>query len=288
MALVSAVAFAGSTSLQHQAAQGAPPETTGALALVRHLLGRPVWLVGQALAVVGLVLHGAALHVGSIALVQPIVISGVVLAVPVRSALSRRWPWPREMAAVIVTAAGLTAFLVASSPQGGTDAPAQAPALVITLICVLLSAGAILLNRMVSDPTRSAFLLGVASGVLFGVVAGLMKSVLNEATNGFGALLSSWTTWALIVLGCTAVVTNQLAYRSARLSASMPVLNVVDGLVAVVFGVLSYREVLRHSATYVVIELLAFAAITVGLVIVAGLDERESTNRAEPVPVAED
>lgn len=276
MAFVSAIAFAGSTSLQHQAAETAPSEVSGALALVRHLLGRPVWLVGQVLAVLGLVLHAAALHLGSIALVQPIVVSGVVLAVPVRSALSRRWPWPRELLAVAITAIGLTVFLVASSPAGGTDAPAQGPALAICTLSVALAAAAILLSRRLTDATGRAFLLGIASGVLFGAVAGLMKSVVNEgAQGGVPALLASWTTWALVVLGCTAVVTNQHAYRCARLSASMPVLNVVDGLVAVLFGVLSYGEVLRHSPMLVSIEVLAFAAISLGLVVVARLEQRE-------------
>jgi drug/metabolite transporter (DMT)-like permease len=274
VALLGAVAFAGSTSLQHQAAQGAPPAAVGPLALLGHLLGRPVWLIGQVLAIAGLVLHAAALHLGSLAVVQPIVISGVVLAVPVRSALSRRWPWPRELAGVMITAVGLTVFLVAASPSGGSDAPRNGPALAVCAVSVALAVAALLLARTVTDATRSAFLLGIASGVMFGAVAGLMKSVVYEGTTGgVPALLTSWTTWALIVLGCAAVVTNQQAYRYARLSASMPVLNVVDGVVAVVFGLVAYNEVLRHSPLFVTIEVLAFGAISLGLVVVSRLDD---------------
>jgi hypothetical protein len=280
IAAASAVCFAGSTSLQHQAAQHAPTAVQGSLALVRHLLRRPLWVVGQVLAIIGLVLHAAALHLGSIAVVQPIVISGVVLAVPVRSALGGRWPWPRELVAVLFAAVGLTVFLVAANPTGGTDAPQQVPAVVICVLGVALAVGAGMLARVVASPTRSAFLLGVAAGVLFGLVAGLMKSFLYDATHGVLQLLTSWTTWALAVLGIVAVVTNQHAYRFARLSASMPVLNVVDGVVALVFGVVAFQEVLRHSPFFLTIQIIGFAAIAAGLIIVSVLDEGDTSARS--------
>jgi drug/metabolite transporter (DMT)-like permease len=278
IAVASAICFAGSTSLQHQAAQDAPSAVHGSVALVLHLLRRPLWLVGQVLAIVGLVLHAAALHIGSIAVVQPIVISGVVLAVPVRSALGGRWPWPREIVAVLFAAVGLTVFLVAANPAGGSDAPRQVPALLICLVGVALAAAAGLSARLVVSPTRSAFLLGTAAGVLFGLVAGLMKSFLYDATHGDVLhLLTSWTTWALAVLGVVAVVTNQHSYRFARLSASMPVLNVVDGVVALVFGVVAFHEVLRHSPFFLTVQVLGFAAIAVGLIIVSLLEEHDTS-----------
>jgi hypothetical protein len=285
IAAASALCFAGSTSLQHQAAQSAPTAVRGSIALVLHLVRRPVWLIGQVLAIIGLVLHAAALHIGSIAVVQPIVISGVVLAVPVRSALGGRWPWPREILAVLFAAAGLTVFLVAANPSGGTAAPQQVPALLICTVGVALAVGAGLLARATANPTRSAFLLGVAAGVLFGLVAGLMKSFLYDVSQGsVAAVLTSWTTWALAVLGVVAVVTNQHAYRFARLSASMPVLNVVDGVVALVFGVVAFDEVLRHSPLFIGIEVLGFVAIAVGLIIIGRLEE-EASPAAGAVPV---
>jgi hypothetical protein len=282
LALVGAVTFAGSTSVQHHAAENAPHGLRGAFALVRHLVQQPLWLVGQVLAVAGLALHAAALHLGSVTVVQPIIISGVVLAVPIRSALSRRWPWPREMIAVCIAAVGLTAFLVASKPSGGRDAPLPEPAILVTAAGVALAVLAGLSSRLARHPTRRSFLLGVAAGALFGVVAGLMKAVLEVLTHdGLLATLASWTTWALVVLGCAAVITNQHAYRLARLSASMPVLNVVDGVVAIAFGYFAFREVPRHSPLFLAIEVLAFGAISVGLVVVARLEDEQVEGQEE-------
>jgi drug/metabolite transporter (DMT)-like permease len=285
-AVASAIAFAGSTSLQHRAVQQTAARTSGSTSLIGQLLARPVWLTGQVLAVVGLLLHATALNAGSVLVVQPIVISGVVLAVPVRSALERRWPWPRELIAVCVTAVGLTVFLIASSPTGGRTTPRTGPAALICLGCALVAGVAVLVARTVRNPVQAAFLLGMASGVLFGAVAGLIKAVvylgLHHSVTG---LLTSWTTWTLIVLGGTGVVINQLAYRLARLSASMPVLNVLNGVVSVVFGVVGYSEVLRHSATQLGFEVLAFALVTVGLFIVAHLADGEPAARPEQQPV---
>ncbi len=284
IAIVSAVTFAGSTSVQHHAAHGAPPALRTIVAFVRYLVGHPVWLAGQVLAVVGLALHATALHLGTIAVVQPIVISGVVLAVPFRSALSGRWPWPREILAVGIAAVGLTVFLVASQPTSGNRAPYMLPAALVCGGCVVLTVAAAGASRLVRKANHRALLLGVAAGVLFGAVAGLMKSVLYDATHGNPLLLlTSWTAWALIVLGLSAVVLNQVAYRAAPLSASMPVLNVVDGVVALLFGLVAFDEIPRHSPLQLTVEVLAFAAIAAGLWLVARLEHDEApTPSADP------
>jgi hypothetical protein len=52
-------------------------------------------------------------------------------------------------------------------------------------------------------------------------------------------MLHSWAAWAVPVAG---VVINQRAYRAARLSASMPILNIVDVIVALVCIAIGLRR----------------------------------------------
>jgi drug/metabolite transporter (DMT)-like permease len=281
LALSSALTFAVSTSVQHQAAEGAPDSARGALGLVRYLLRRPAWLIGQVLAVVGFAMHAAALHFGPIALVQPIVISGIVFAVPVRAAISRRLPSRQEVQAVTLTALGLAVFLVASDPTAGDDAGLGAAPVTLTLLGVAVAAGAALAARIKAEPLRKAFFLGVASGVLFGLVAGLLKLTLQElADGGVVRMLTVWPTWALIVVGIGGVLGNQMAYRAARLSASMPVLNIVDGLVALGFGFLVFSEVPRHSPLYLAVEVVALLFVGTGLWLLARFEEEEQVTPA--------
>ncbi len=91
-AACSAAGFALSTSLQHMAADRAPEATQGTHRLLAHLARRPWWVVGQFVAVGSFALHALALRLGALVVVQPVVVSGIVLAVPVSAALARRLP----------------------------------------------------------------------------------------------------------------------------------------------------------------------------------------------------
>src|SRR5690349_9554704 len=179
-----AATFAFSTSVQHHA-NSSVPHGTGTVVMLLHLARRPAWLLGQFLALAAFGLHAWALHSGPLAIVQPIIISGIVWAVPARAAMSRRLPTRAELLAVALTAGGLAAFLVASNPTPGDHVTRNLTAATITVAGVVTGviayAGAAL-NR--AHAGRRALLLGVTSGVLFGLVAGLLKMALNALHDG--------------------------------------------------------------------------------------------------------
>lgn len=280
LAWLSAATFALSTSAQHFAAQDAPSSVRGAVRLVGYLLGRPSWLVGQVLAVAGFALHALALQHGPIAVVQPIVISGIVLAVPARAAISRRLPSAREVRAVALTALGLAVFLVASNPTSGVAGGLGGRPLTFVAAGVLLAVVVALAARLTDRPDRRALLFGATSGVLFGLVAGLLKLTIQTlAQDGVWRMLVVWPTWGLVVIGGAGVVTNQVAYRGARLSASMPVLNIVDGIVALAFGFIVFAEVPRHTPLLLLVEIASLGGVAAGLWLVARLEEAVAPGR---------
>jgi hypothetical protein len=284
LALLSAATFAISTSVQHQVAGTAPESARGPVGLIVHLFSRPWWVIGQVFAVVGFGLHAMALHYGQIAVVQPIVISGIVFAVPARAAISRRLPSRSEVQAVSLTALGLAVFLVASNPTPGLDSGLGARAFVLSGAGVAAAVLAAMVARGSARASRRAFLLGVTSGVLFGLVAGLLKMSLQElAAGGVVRMLTVWPTWAMVVVGGAGVVTNQVAYRIARLSTSMPVLNIVDGLVALTFGFFVFQEVPRHSPLFILIQVAALACVAMGLWVVARLEDEPVEHEIERV-----
>jgi hypothetical protein len=275
LALLCASFFAVSSSVQHRAAQEAPESAKGLLGLLAYLIRQPAWLVGQFLAVCAFALHAAALHSGAIAVVQPIVVSGIVWAVPARAALSRRWPSAGELRAVLVTATGLAVFLVASNPSAGTDAGLGLGTVTFVLVGVVLAAAAnVVASRVRDDPRRKAFFLGVVGGVLFGLVAGMLKLALQELnTGGVAGLLTAWPTYGLLVAGAGGVLTNQRAYRTAGLSASMPALNIVNGLTSLTFGFTVFNEVPRHSPLFLALEAGALGCMAFGLLMLIRLEE---------------
>lgn len=275
VALVSASGFACSTSLQHREAAGAPESTDGAGRLMRYLLSRPLWLLGIVAGAASFSLHALALRLGPLALVQPVMISGVVLAVPVRAALDRRRPSRPEVAAVATTAAGLALFVVASAPRASGSTPHDGRATLLTLgglVLVLLTTG---FARRLRPPGARGFLLGIAAGVLFGVTAGLVKLIVTNLDPAQPVrLITTWPLWALLCVGLCGTAVNQRAYQAAPLSMSMPVLNIVSPLVALLFGWAVFEEKIAHTPAAVAAMAVASACMLVGLVRIARLSER--------------
>jgi len=265
VAFASTCGFALSTSLQHRSAGLTPTSVRSSFGVLRFVVTQRAWLLGIAIGGVAFVLHALALKLGAIALVQPIMIAGVVLAVPVRAALDRSLPSRRELGSVVITAVGLATFLVLANPVPSTTAPDRQAALLGTLLCLAAAAGMSAVSARAEHPRTRAMLLGVSAGILFGLVAAMIKLVVNDLGDGPAALLSSWPLWALVGAGVCGTAINQHAYQVAPLSMSMPVLNIVDVLVAIGLGAWVFGEPPAHDPITLVVQAAALARMAVGL-----------------------
>jgi len=269
IAAASAVGFALSSSLQHRANEKlvATHPGGGHLAV---LLRRPWWVVGQVLALTSFTLHAVALRIGLLVVVQPVIVSGIVLAVPVRAALERRIPAAREIGMVALTAAGLSLFLVSANPSAHDDSPRAGTAAVVAAVGALVALGVVRLASGRPDLTR-AHLYGAAAGLLFGLTAGLVKLATTISASAHGAvgqlwaLLTAWPTWAVVVVGICGVSLNQRAYRCGPLSASIVILNIVDVLVAIGFGIVVFHEHPASSVLAILGQLVGIVVIVIGL-----------------------
>jgi cytochrome b561 len=120
-------------------------------------------------------------------------------------------------------------------------------------------------RRRSGRPLVRGVLLATASGILFGLVAGLLKLSTLGASQGVLHLLSRWPTWALIAVGVGAILLNQRAYQATRLSVSTPVLNICQLVVSLTFGLAVFRERLFTSPLVVVAEVLGLAVMVLGV-----------------------
>lgn len=271
VALAAAVAFGWSTALMHHSASGAPA-AAGLRALLMHVVRQWRWLIGMAASLAGLVLHAVALHLGSLVVVQPLVVMGLVFSFLFRAALDHHLPSRRTMGWVVLTAVGLTLFLLAvgGTPTGG-DRGAGAGTI------VMLGAGAVVVATALVAASRSAentgFFLGVAGGVVFGLIGGTLKATTDVAAQGLFALLTSWQAYLLVGLGASGFLLNQRAYQAAPLSRSLPVANTVNPLVAVVFGIVAFGERPPEDLAAIVAEVLGLAAVLVGVFSLARTEE---------------
>jgi hypothetical protein len=210
-------------------------------------------------------LHAAALRHGSLAIVQPVVVSAIVFAVFIRAALDRRLPARKELAWAACTWAGLALFIGALPSGTAQHAADDGTARVFFVGGIVITDMAVLLAQATTTPARRGLLLGGAAGVLFGLIAGLVKVLIAQSGIGMPAVLGQWTLWGILMLGAGALLLNQLAYQAARLSVIMPVLNMVDVVVAIGFGSAVFGE--RHliSPAQLIAEIAGLFAIGVGV-----------------------
>lgn len=273
--LCSAGGYALSSVVQHRVARSAPPGTGLRLGLLHDLARRPAWLLGLLIASAAFAAHALALSLGEIAVVQPLLVSGLLFALPASVLLDRRRPSLTEWSWAFVLVAGLALFLTAANPTAGS-VPSDTDRLGVLIAAgsAIAAAVAFFGSRMGSQKAAAAY--GLAAGVTYGLTAALIKEVTRIASRGPFGLVTSWPVYALITIGAFALVLNQVAYQAGPLAASLPPMTMADPIVAVIVGVLVFDEHLAHSPATIVLEGLSVAAVCISTIRVA----RSTSNAA--------
>ena len=126
-ALGSALLYALASVLQQRAARAVPPERSMRISLLTTLLARPLWVVGVLADVGGFLLQFYALDRGSLVLVQPLLVSGLLFALPLGAVLSKQRMRAPDWIGAACVMVGLSVFLVVANPDRGTNEASTAP-----------------------------------------------------------------------------------------------------------------------------------------------------------------
>ncbi|MFE9324823.1 DMT family transporter [Nocardia sp. NPDC052278] len=269
-ALIAALLFAVAAVAQQHAAAAVPEDES----LMRSLLRNPRWWGGIIGDAGGYAMQVAALTLGAVLLVQPILVSMLVFALPLSARINRRRITPRTWATAVALAAALAAFLIIGDPtEGNTNAPLRdwIPPLA-ALLGVLAVAVAVGLGT--SDPTRRALLFGTAGGALFGLAAALTEYVTELFDGGLTHVLGSWQTWALVASGLIGLYIQQRAFQSGPLVASLPAVTIAEPLAAAFIGITVLDERFRTDH-------IGYAVITVAVIIMCATTIQLSRAQAD-------
>ncbi|HMC53193.1 MAG TPA: DMT family transporter, partial [Acidimicrobiales bacterium] len=144
-ALGAAVLYALASVLQHRAAAAQPPERALRVGLLVGLLARRMWLAGIGADIAAYALQFVALSGGSLVLVQPLLVSGLLFAVPLSVALHRCRPTAIDWGGSALVVGGLATFLVVAQPGRG-EAAMSGGAWAVLLVATLLPALALALG----------------------------------------------------------------------------------------------------------------------------------------------
>jgi drug/metabolite transporter (DMT)-like permease len=269
LALVAALLFAFGTVLQQKEAQEVSDDDARKAGFLLRLARRPVWLAGMAADGIGYGAQAAALGIGRIVVVQPLLATTVVFALPLGARILGQPIRRREVLAALAVTAGLGVFLVVADPQGGredaTTAAWFASFGVAAAVCVPL----VLAGRRASTPAMKATLLGIATGVLWGLSAGLTKAVVEDLDEGVLSLLGDWHLYALAVVGWASLTLAQASLQAGALAPAVATQAALDPIASVLLGTLAFEETLHHGALGVAGSLAGFVAMVGGIVVLA-------------------
>jgi drug/metabolite transporter (DMT)-like permease len=265
-ALAAGCTFAVGSVLQQDAARQAPKEMSLSWRLLVDLAHRPRWLAGIGMDVGSFGLQALALAFGPIALVQPLLVTGILFSVP----LSVRWRGKRmgpvEWGGTAAVAAGLSLFLVAASPQEGVPQTSFSTWLLVLIAAGGLMAVMIIAGRVATGAVRAS-LWAVAAGAAFGVLAALTKTSTWLLGQGAEAFFTAWQPYAMAGAAIAGVICQQSAFQAAPLPASMPVMDSVEPTVAVLIGVFAFAESLSTTGLALAGEAVGICALIAGIVV---------------------
>jgi hypothetical protein len=279
LAILAAALFALAAVLQQRAAVTAGDGGGMGLAFFLDLVRHPVWLLGTASLLVGYAVQGAALGKGRLVIIQPLLVTTVVFALPLGVLLTHQVVTRRDWAAAAGVVAALATFIVVGAPAAGVDDAPDWQWAVSLAVVVLLSAGALVIGRR-ARPARRAAALGTAAGMLFGISASLAKPVVEEFDEGLAVVAGDWRAWALCAAGLVAFLVQQGALATGQLAPAVATTSLANPVVASIVGILILEERLAGGPLR---KAVAIAALVVAALCAIALAEHDQERAGEEV-----
>ncbi len=267
LALLAALSFAlGSVlqqkgTLQTKAGEGDPR-------FLGEILRKPVWLAGGMLQVTGWILQAAALVDGSLVIVQSLCALSLVFALPLGARLTDQKVGRRSIIGALATLFGIIVFLAIGQPQGGVTQPEASAWLVsglfVAVIIILIASQA-----RKRRGTTAAVLFATAAGLCYAFQAAVTKVFVNQLGNGVAYLLTSWTTYALIISALVGFAMQQSALKTGYLAPAMAASNATTLIASALLGVIVFGETLSNGQGLLIPAVIGLGMAVAGVVMLA-------------------
>lgn len=264
--LIAGGCFALAGVLQQEVASGRPEEEAMSFRLLKALARQPMWLGGIMLAMLAYAFQALALAFGPLSLVQPLIVSELLFAIPLSARLHRMRLHSREWLGAGAVTGGLALALVAARPSEG-DPVASALQWLITLTAIgtviaLVLAG----SRYVGEPVRTS-LIALAGGATMGTQSALLAATIHVIPEGAAAVFTAWETYLLVATSAAGLLLIQSAFQAGPLSASLPVIDATEPVVAATIGVVLFEETIRLDWASVLLGVIGATVLLGGIVL---------------------
>jgi drug/metabolite transporter (DMT)-like permease len=265
--LSAGLCYAIASVFQHRVAAAAPKSLSLSPRLLLEVVRHPLWLFGIGLDIGAYFLEAAALANGSIVLVQTLLVSGLLFALPLSAIGSPVKPGRQDWIAALALVLGIVVFLSVGDPSEGGGHATTIDWLIAFAVCGSIIVVMVVATRH-APPHYRALGLAVATGASYALTAALTKQVVGIVEiHGFLGLLHHWPTYALAVFSIVGLILNQSAFNAGHLAASLPALAVTNPVLSSILGIALFDEaLLAHGVLQYTVTALAVTVMITGVI----------------------
>jgi drug/metabolite transporter (DMT)-like permease len=280
-ALLGALLFGTSAALQQHAARqtdyapahpgeaGAPKHgvvVVSLVRLIRRLFHNPLWVVGWCCNLLGFGAQAAALHFGSVALVQPVLVTQLLFALPLSLRLRHMRPDWRDLVSAGVICGGLALFLSVRGVAPRADEANRGWAILAGLVTAVAVVALIGLATG-RKPAHHSFLIAIAAGLCFAYSALALSLTVGDLVNrGIAATATDWPGYALAIATITGLLLEQGAFAAGSLPPAVAAMNITNPVASYLIGIFAFNVTLPDSATQLTALLIAAVLISAGAI----------------------
>jgi drug/metabolite transporter (DMT)-like permease len=288
LAVVAALIFAISTVLQqhaarstslHLATQRLATERPGTqrvrrawlpvLGMLGRLMRNPGWLVGWLLNVLGFIAHAVALHLGSITVVQAILVVQLMLALMLTAMTRSLRPTRRDWFATAAVCVGVATLVLLRGEVPQIPAPRVSDATFLGLALGFIATILVVARRIGRFAQTRTALVAVGAGTSFCITAVFVVVVGDEIASGgpLGAL--GWPLLCLIGSAIMGSLLVQDSFASGSLPTALTAMTITDPLLSTIVGTVLF-DVTPPAGVELAVGLPASGLlIAVGVVLLA-------------------
>jgi drug/metabolite transporter (DMT)-like permease len=253
------------------------------------LLLNAVWLTGLIVQGIAVALQAGALDRGPLALVQPLLVTSIVFALPLGYFLTAQTVTRKHALGAVVVVAGLTAFALFGDPaQGVNNAPNSEWLATFIILGGLCWAMILFAGRGGSGAQAAVY--GAIAGVMYGVSATLLNSVVETLHEDGWGVLADWQFWAMAAIGLGGFVVQQVSLSFGKLATSVSSTSVVNPVISVILGAFLFQERLdKDPQWHRLTAVCGLAVALVGTALITAASEKvqaadEPALEPEPAP----
>ena len=262
-----AVACALTTNLgflyKHRGACQAPAvDIRHPLATARALFSCKLFAIGMAIASGAWLFHVAAMSVAPLSLVQAVLAGGVVLLAVIAERSFGLRISRRQWGGIVLTAVGLLLLGFSLPAVHGAHSRFSVPAMVAFNGALVVAGTLLVIGPRIGAPREHhGFMLGAASGILFGVSDVAIKAISGEV--GAHGMLGLTTPWMLMAVAASIAAFYSSA-KGLQDGDAVPVIAVTGtaaNIAGIVGGVVVFGDPLSGHPVMLALECAAFVLV---------------------------